>query len=90
MDGQPVEQPRALEDVADPGRLYAAAGSDHAIAHPHLAVVWRKQAGGDIEQRGFSTARGSEQADELARLDVEADCVQHRQRGAITAGEAEA
>lgn len=36
MDGQSVEQPRALEYVADPGWLYAAAGDHYPSCDPFL------------------------------------------------------
>ena len=50
---------------------------DVALADPDLPAADLEQPGDRVEQRGLAAARGPEQHDELALLDLEVEAVEH-------------
>ena len=74
--GQPREQGGFLEhhQPMPPGSL------DRQAIGEHVAAVRPRQAGDDVEQRGLAAAAGADDADELARADVERNVVERLHR----------
>src|SRR5262249_25849912 len=74
-NGAPGKQRRLLEYEAERllRRAVRVVGRLWPIDHPGR---WRCEPGDQFEQRRFSAARGAQQADELARPDVEIDAGQ--------------
>ena len=71
--GAPGKQQVLLHHVADA----AAQAFDLLAAIMHRARVRLDQAGDDIEDRGLAAAGGAHDADEIARVDVEGEVVEH-------------
>ncbi len=63
-------------DAALLGRHEAIWSRDLLIVDEHAATGGALDAGGDPEQSGLAATRRSEQADDLARLDVEAHMIE--------------
>ena len=77
----PGEQDGRLEDHAD----VTARSHDGSAAKVHLAVRRRQDAGQDLEERGLSAARRSDDCDKLTFAHFETDLLE-RVHAAITAG----
>ena len=74
------EQVEALEHDADVAaqRVEVDAGAaDAVVVQADLAALDRLQAVDAAQQRGLAAARGADQADDLVRLDVEAEALEH-------------
>ena len=78
-DGEVREQREVLEHEPDATLLgrHEAVGPRHLlIVDQHAASGGPFHAGGDAKERGLAAARRPEQADDLARRDVEADMIE--------------
>ena len=78
-DGEVREQREVLEhepDAALLGRHEAVGPRDLLIVDQHAAAGGPLHAGGDAKQSGLAAARRPEQADDLARRDVEAHMIE--------------
>ena len=70
--GAPVEQHRILKHNADVG----ARSIDEAAASPHAATRWRKQAGGDHQQRALAAAARADVGQKFAAALCERNIVE--------------
>ena len=73
------KQREVLEHQANAAllRRHEAVGAgDLLVVDQDAATARALDAGGDPKQRGLAAARGPEQADDLARLDVEAHMIE--------------
>ncbi len=73
-----------LEHETDVAITHVVPGYVFTVEHD-VALIRRFQAGNDPQQRGLAAARGTEQRDELAALDVQADVIQRLERIEILA-----
>ena len=83
-----VEQERLLQHHADllAQGLQSTAPARRAVDQD-LPLVRVVEAAEQVDQRGLAGAAGADQADHLARLDDEADVVQHRLARLVAEGD---
>ena len=84
LDGSPGQERGVLEDEADElAGVYGRHAVDGDVALAHWA-----EAGDELEERGFATAGGTEEGDELAALDGEGDVLKRNGGVAKALGDA--
>ena len=74
---QGVVQRRFFRQVADVPACRQRARTHRLAAHPHRTGVGRQKTGNQPQRSGFAAAIGAQQADDLTRLHLEADALQH-------------